>query len=102
MEIDPKSLQEKLSSANPPVLLDVRQPQEVTAEGAIAGALFIPMNELPARLRELPDDRDIVAVCKRGSRSLNVANWLRAQGRNAVSLQGGLDLWRSMGLPVTR
>lgn len=102
MEIDVRSLQEKLSSQDPPLLLDVRQPQEVLAEGAIAGAVFIPMNELPARLGELPAEREVVAVCKRGARSFNVANWLRAQGRSAVSLQGGLDQWKAAGLPVTR
>ena len=45
---------------------------------------------------------EIVAVCKRGMRSFNAANWLRAQGRNAVSLQGGLDQWKALGLPVKK
>jgi len=102
LEIDPKSLQEKLAGPEAPVILDVRNPDEVRAEGRIEGALLIPMNELPARLGELPDDRPIVAVCKRGMRSFNAAGWLRQMGRKAQSLQGGIDQWKALGLPVSR
>lgn len=41
------------------ILVDVRQPNEY-AQGHIPGANFIPLSELPARLAELPVDRDIV------------------------------------------
>jgi rhodanese-related sulfurtransferase len=101
-EIDAASLQHKLSSPVPPLVLDVRNPPEVQAEGGIAGALLIPMDQLPGRLAELPKDREIVAVCKRGMRSFNAANWLRAQGRNAVSLQGGMDQWVALGMPIKK
>ncbi len=100
MEIDPRSLAQKLSQPGAPLVLDVRNPPEVLAEGAIAGALCIPMDQLPARLAEVPVDREIVAVCARGMRSFNTANWLRAQGRKAVSLQGGMNQWKALGLPV--
>jgi rhodanese-related sulfurtransferase len=102
MEIEAKSLQHKLSQPGAPLVLDVRNPPEVQADGAIAGALLIPMDQLPARLAEVPADREIVAVCKRGMRSANAANWLRAQGRKAVSLQGGMDQWKALGLPVKK
>jgi rhodanese-related sulfurtransferase len=102
MQIDPNALSTKLSSEGKPLLLDVRQPQEVAAEGIIEGSLHIPMNELPARVAELPRDREIVAVCKRGQRSYNVAAWLKQQGYDALSLAGGLDAWRAAGLPVAR
>ena len=99
-EIDPKSLQERLAAPEPPFLLDVRNPPEVAAEGHIDGAVNIPMNELPARIAEVPEDREIVAVCKRGMRSFNAAGWLRQVGRRAVSLQGGMDQWKALGLPT--
>ena len=99
IEIDARSLQAKLGNV---VVLDVRNPPEVQAEGAIDGSLLIPMNDLPRRLAEIPADREIVAVCKRGMRSYTVANWLRSQGRDAVSLAGGIDQWRALGLPLTR
>jgi rhodanese-related sulfurtransferase len=101
-EIDAKSLEQKLSGPGAPLVLDVRNPPEILIEGAIAGALLIPMDQLPARLADVPKDREIVAVCKRGLRSFNAANWLRAQGRNAISLQGGMDQWKALGLPVKK
>ena len=102
MQIDPQQLAQKLEKDSKPVVLDVRQPEELVSEGRIAGSLHIPMNEIPARIGELPRDREIVAVCKRGQRSFNVAQWLRQQGIEASSLSGGLDAWRALGLPVAR
>jgi rhodanese-related sulfurtransferase len=101
-EIDIQSLQEKLALANPPLLVDVRNAPELAAEGRIEGSLHIPMNELPARLAEIPEDREVVTVCKAGMRSFNAAGWLRQMGRKAVSLQGGMDRWKALGLPVAR
>ena len=101
-EIDARTLQEKLASAQPPFVVDVRNAPEVAAEGAIEAAVNIPMNELPARIAEVPEGREVVAVCKRGMRSFNAAGWLRQLGRNAVSLQGGMDQWKALGLPTRR
>jgi hydroxyacylglutathione hydrolase len=100
-EIDAQSLQQKLAGANPPLILDVRNVPEL-AEGRIEGSVNIPMNELPARLAEVPEGRDVVTVCKKGMRSFNAAGWLRQMGRSAVSLQGGIDQWKALGLPVAR
>jgi rhodanese-related sulfurtransferase len=102
MQIDLNALSTKLAAERKPLLLDVRQPEEVLAEGIIEGSLHIPMNELPARVAELPRDREIVAICKRGQRSYNVAAWLKQQGYDALSLAGGLDAWRAAGHPVAR
>ena len=101
-EIDARSLQQKLAGKDAPLVVDVRNPDEVRAEGRIEGALLIPMNELPGRLAEVPTDRAVVAVCKRGMRSFNAAAWLRQMGRDASSLQGGLDQWKALGLPISR
>jgi rhodanese-related sulfurtransferase len=100
MEIDPKTLSEKLAGKTPPLVVDVREPRELQAEGMIEGALHIPMNEIPGRLAELPEDREIVTVCHRGMRSLQVAMWLKQLGRNAVSMRGGMDGWKANRLPV--
>jgi rhodanese-related sulfurtransferase len=102
IEIDPQSLQQKLSAEKPPFLLDVRMPPELAAEGRIEGSVNIPMNQLPQRLGEIPQDAQVVAVCKSGVRSMNAAGWLRQLGRDAASLSGGMDRWKALGLPVLR
>lgn len=74
-------------------LLDVREGWEV-ALCAIAGSRHIPMNDVPERADELPRDRALVVVCHHGTRSMQVAQWLRAQGfENAINLDGGIDQW---------
>ena len=80
-------------------LLDVRTDGE-WAEGRIAGSMHIPMDQLMQRLDEV-DDR-VVCVCAVGARSARVAQFLNAQGRDAVNLDGGLHAWASSGLPLER
>jgi rhodanese-related sulfurtransferase len=80
-------------------LLDVRNDDE-WAEGRIAGSVHLPMDQLLERLDEV-DDR-VVCVCAVGARSARVAQFLNAQGREAVNLDGGLYAWASSGLPIER
>jgi len=71
----------------------VREPFEHAA-ASIAGAVLIPMREVPGRLAELDRDREIVVFCHHGSRSAMVVQFLRAQGfEKAVNMAGGIDAW---------
>lgn len=75
------------------VLLDVREPAELEL-AAVAGALHIPMREVPTRLAELERERPIVVMCHSGRRSYMVADYLTAQGfDNVFNLRGGIDAW---------
>jgi len=98
----PHALHEKLASTAPPLVIDVRQPAEIAAEGTVAGAVAIPLGELPARAGELPSDRQIVCVCKVGMRSFNAAAFLRQRGLDAANMAGGMAAWVGAGLPVER
>ena len=52
------------------------------------------MGELPNRLNELDPQREIVVICRSGGRSLQVAQFLAAQGFATVSnLAGGILAW---------
>jgi rhodanese-related sulfurtransferase len=94
LEITTDQLQQQLASANPPLLLDVREPWEFET-AHIEGAKLIPMNEIPGRaFNELDEDQPIAVLCHHGARSLSVANWLRQQGfSKAQSVAGGIDYW---------
>jgi rhodanese-related sulfurtransferase len=77
------------------LLLDCRTPDEY-ATAKIAGALLVPMQELPERIGELEAWRTklIIVHCHHGVRSLRVTHWLRERGFAAVSsIQGGIDAW---------
>ena len=61
---------------------------------ALPGSLHIPMNLIPLRHNELPDDVPIIVYCHHGIRSLNVARYLAHVGfEHVANLQGGIDAW---------
>ena len=81
------------ASGAPHVLLDVRNDDEVRQAG-LAGALHIPMYEIPARLSEVPKSSTIVVMCHVGERSRRVAEFLVDRGFTAVfNLEGGIDAY---------
>jgi len=95
-EVTVSELQAELTTAAPPLLLDVREPYE-WRQVRMSGALHIPMNDVPAHLAELPKTAAIVVVCAHGSRSYSVAAWLIEQGYAARSLAGGITEWAAHG-----
>ena len=79
------------------MLLDVRTDAEWD-EARIPGAVHIAMDQLTSRLDEVADR--VVCVCAVGARSARVAQFLNAQGREAVNLDGGIYAWAGDGRPV--
>lgn len=79
-------------------ILDVRTSAE-RHQAHIEGSLHIPLQELPARLDELPDG-PIVCQCLSGGRSAQAAAFLAAQGRDVANLVGGIQAWHAAGLPL--
>ena len=75
-------------------LLDVRTDEE-RAICTLPAAIHIPMNLIPLRQNELPDDDlPIVVYCHHGIRSLHSAMYLEDAGfENLYNLQGGIDAW---------
>jgi rhodanese-related sulfurtransferase/DNA-binding HxlR family transcriptional regulator len=80
---------------NDVVLVDVRPVEEFDA-GHIDGAVSIPLEELDARLAELPPGSEIVAYCRGEfcAYAHEAVRWLRADGRAARRLEGGWPEWR--------
>lgn len=81
-------------------LVDVRYENEWLV-GHIDGAVNIPEEDLSDRVDELDPDRPVVTVCRAGTRSADAAEWLRGQGFEAKSLDGGMLSWKWAGLPIT-
>ena len=80
-----------------PLVLDVREPWEVqTASVTPQGfeLLNIPMQQIPASLNQLDEERPIACLCHHGMRSLQVAHFLEQNGYTQITnLTGGIDLW---------
>ncbi len=60
-------------------VVDVRTPAEFMG-GHVAGSINIPLNELPIRIGELKDKKNIVLCCASGMRSGNAAVFLKQNG----------------------
>ena len=62
------------------VLIDVRTPMEFSS-GSVAGAINIPLNEIPHRVQEIHDmDKSLVLFCRSGARSEQARAFLAGQG----------------------
>ncbi|HUG39668.1 MAG TPA: metalloregulator ArsR/SmtB family transcription factor [Longimicrobiales bacterium] len=95
--IGPAELARRMA-ADEVIVLDVR-PEEEYRAGHIPGARSIPVEELEARLSELPADREVIAYC-RGPYclfSLEAVEVLRRNGVRAARLDTGLPDWRAAG-----
>ena len=94
-DLEPSRLKAWLDDASreQPVLLDVREPWEYE-KARIEGSRLVPMREVPARLAEIDEDSELVAICHHGGRSMQVAMFLEKQGFKRVhNLKGGIDAW---------
>jgi glyoxylase-like metal-dependent hydrolase (beta-lactamase superfamily II)/rhodanese-related sulfurtransferase len=83
-------------------VLDVRAPVEFDGElGHIAGAQLIPIDDLRARVAEVPTDKPVVCVCQTGRRAAMATVILGKAGvRRTANLAGGMVRWRELALPT--
>jgi rhodanese-related sulfurtransferase len=91
------------------LLVDLREPEERAAHGAIAGAVHAPRGMLefypdPTSAYHRPEfdpGRRTILACASGGRSALAADTLRQMGYDRVAhLSGGLSAWREAGYPV--
>jgi len=76
-----------------PYVVDVREPREFI-RGHVPGAHSIPLPKIMADQIVLPNDRQIVLVCRSGRRSRRAAWALQRSGcMNVVILKGGMLAW---------
>ena len=102
LEVSVQEAHRQLHAAQPPLLIDVREPSEF-AVCQIPGARLIPMATVPERLAEIPRDLPVLIHCHHGGRSLRVTQFLRAKGYAQVSnVQGGIDAWSLQVDPAIR
>src|SRR4029453_2881486 len=97
--IAPADLQALREQQHDTVLLDVRSRLEFEGNW-IDGATNLPLEELDARLDEIPEQREVVVVCRTGVRATIAAEALARSGRRARVLEGGMQAWRRARLPM--
>ena len=89
------ALGKRLLAGDPKALvIDVRTPQE-TAQGILPGAVLIPVDELEARLNEVPKVAGPTLIyCAGGARSAAACEFLSNEGYDSLhNLEGGFSSW---------
>jgi phage shock protein E len=103
--VTPNALKSLLERDAPPLVLDVRSPEEY-AVGHVPGAKNIPVDEVEGRLAEIPADRLVVPYCNMqhpgSSRGERIAELLEIRGYDARVLAGGFPAWREVGLEAEK
>ena len=83
-------------------LIDVRGPDEFRA-GHIPHAISLPMGSLFKKLELVPPRQQVIVQCGGGLRSQIVASMLQRVGfTNIRNLSGGINAWKSAGLPTDK
>jgi rhodanese-related sulfurtransferase len=92
------------------ILVDIRGAEQVAAQGAIPGALWITRNALewrvdPASGHQHPElagrEQRVILICAQGYQSSLAAATLHDLGFDGVTdVVGGFEAWQAAGLPV--
>ncbi len=106
--LSPAEVEFELASGDA-LVIDIREADERSVSGTIAGAIHAPRGMLefyadptgPYYRPEFDPDRRLILHCASGGRSALATVSLQAMGyRNVAHLDGGLKLWKEQGLPV--
>jgi rhodanese-related sulfurtransferase len=99
--LTPEELAARLAKGNVR-LIDVRTDAEV-AQGMIAGAEHIPLDQFDPATLDMSDGREVVLYCRSGRRSGLAGEKLATFTGEAVEhLEGGMLAWEAAGQPVAK
>jgi sulfur-carrier protein adenylyltransferase/sulfurtransferase len=101
-EVDAAGARDLLAASEPPLLVDIREPDE-WSEGHLPGAIHVPRGNLESRIERAAPDRaqPIILYCAAGNRSVFAAKTLDELGyESVVSLAGGYTDWKRNGFPT--
>jgi molybdopterin/thiamine biosynthesis adenylyltransferase/rhodanese-related sulfurtransferase len=101
-EVSVQTLQEQLAGDTPPLVIDIREPDEQRG-GLIPGSITCPRGFLELRIEGMQADRGarIAVVCAGGTRSALGASALQALGyEDVTSVAGGVGGWSRAGFAL--
>ena len=81
------------------LVIDVREEEEFF-EIRAAGAILLPLNEVPENAEALPKGEKIYIICASGNRSMIACEFLSGRGYSPVNIVGGTKAWMSAGNDV--
>lgn len=106
-KIGAEDLARRIEVREPLLLVDVREPNELTEDGMIAGSINVPLaralevpSEITAPLADRPET-GVIVICRSGARATRAASALLKSGVKRVAvLEGGILAWKRMSFPI--
>jgi SulP family sulfate permease len=97
--VSAKELRQQLVNGKTlPLVIDVREPREFS-QGHVPQAQLIPLPKIISDELDVPEDRELILVCRTGRRSIRAAQVIKQNGHSNVRiLQGGMLAWEAAGL----
>ncbi|MGL5068261.1 MAG: MBL fold metallo-hydrolase [Sarcina sp.] len=96
--VTPSEVDKMLDNPNPPLLIDVRNPDEFDDLKPINNIINIPITELPKRINELSvhEGKTFITICKGGPRATRAAKMIQKLNIGKVFvLKGGMLGYRN-------
>jgi rhodanese-related sulfurtransferase len=104
--ITAQKLFDRINSGDAPILLDVREEQELMGElGHIQNIIHIPITKLTSKLDELEinNEKEIITICRSGARAFTAAQIMKQVGfQKVLVLDGGMMKWNELGFQTTK
>lgn len=98
-EVTVKQAQEMLNGGGA-VLIDVREPNEYSEIHA-KDAKLMPLSTFGQHLNEIPQDKDVLLICRSGARSGQASMIATRAGLKRIhNVQGGTLAWVQAKLPT--
>ncbi len=93
--LKPREVKAKMDRNEDFILLDVRSPGEFKAARIESPQTqLLPQPRMREQMQELPKDKEIVTICRRGSRAYQAACTLKGAGmKNVKLMEGSLTCW---------
>lgn len=110
--VKPEEVQQRLKDDPNTLVIDVREPSEIEANGKIPSSVNVPLGVLPIRADQEvnPEMRDeslqdrsqpVIMTCGAGGQAALGAKTLKDMGfENVQYIEGGLKGWKQAGLPT--
>jgi rhodanese-related sulfurtransferase len=108
--LDPDAVAREADGGEP-LLVDIREHEEVERQGSIEPAIHAPRGMIefyadassPYYRPEFQADRRMILYCASGGRSALAVKALQELGySNVAHLEGGFNAWKSSGYPTSR
>lgn len=84
------------------IMIDVREESEFKLLSIpLNNVFYYPLSRIMDHLPNIPTDNPIIVICNAGVRSSKVVNLLnRNNFPPSANLDGGIIMWKTLGLPV--